>query len=51
MSLPYLQEQMPMTPTQTQRAMDEVRTEPVGVLIQKSAQLEPPPQVMYEQGE
>ncbi|MCP4545806.1 MAG: hypothetical protein GY835_04990, partial [bacterium] len=35
--LPFLQEPAPTTPTQPQRIVDRTRTEPVNVLIQKSA--------------
>ncbi len=49
--LPHLQELTPMTPMQPQRIVDQTRTEPVNVLIQRSARPEPQPQLMFEQGE
>ncbi len=48
--LPFLQELTPRMLTQPQRIVDQMHTEPVGVLIQKSARSEPPLQVMFQQG-
>ncbi len=47
--LPFLQEPTPRTPVQPQRIVDQTRTEPVDVLIQKSARAEPLLQPMFQQ--
>ncbi len=48
--LPFLQEPALTTPMQPQCIVDRTRTEPVNVLIQKSARKEQAPQVMYQRG-